>query len=192
MARQANRNRSQTLSLRISPTVRFGLECCANIYKGSMTQVIERALMRLMASTDFDAPDYVESYNDDGKVTLSHIVKLTWHDDEVVRLLRLGLVAPRLLSDTERFIYEVYAGITKYRPNGQHGGDVSFLGQDDVFDGVHGLSDAYKRDGLRFDVEKCREHFHTLKADSEFLFVDPLTQGGSLDVEKPSDFGKFS
>lgn len=167
MARQVKRSRSQTLSLRINPQVRFGLECYANSSKTSMTQVIERSLIKLMNATEYDWPEYLEPISDVPKATLTYIVQFTWHEDEVIKLLRLGLIAPNLLSEGDRFIFDVFTGWTRLAVNNEA---ISFLGTDDVFEGVVGLSADYYLSAHRFNLEKCREHYPRMKAEMPMFF----------------------
>lgn len=162
MARKANRNRSQTLSLRISPIVRFGLECVANNTQTSMTDTIERAVVQSMGALLLSRPSYLASkYEDEGKIKLTDVITIVWHKDEVVRLIRTGILAPSLLSPEEVFVYKVFSGEKKYE---LQGAAVSFEGRGDVFEGEPVIfSDEYNESGPRFDLGKCHEYFEAVK-----------------------------
>ncbi|WP_095051633.1 hypothetical protein [Pseudomonas sp. Irchel s3b2] len=162
MARKVNRSRSQTLSLRISPIVRFGLECVANNTQTSMTNTIERAVVQAMGALLLNRPRYlVAKYEDEGKIRVTDIIELVWHEDEVIRLIRTGILAPSLLSPEDAFIYKIFSGEKKYEFKGEM---VSFGGQGDVFEGEPIVfSDEYFESGLRFDLKKCQEYFEAIK-----------------------------
>jgi len=169
MRRKANRNRSQALSLRISPLMRFGLECIANESKTSMTLTIERALVHAMTALTIKCPEYLSpKYEVDGKVKVSDILALAWDEDEVVRLLRTGVLESRFLSGREQMAYMFFAGKGRYESEGEI---ISFCGEDDVFKNkTHSMSDEYLSNGPRFDVLKCREYFESVKAAFDDYF----------------------
>lgn len=171
MARKVSRNRSQTLSLRISPKVRFGLECLSNDNKTSMTQTIERALVQSMSSSTIECPTSLSSkYSVDGKVRVSDVLALAWSEDDVVRLLRTGILAPRYLTEAEIVLYAVFAGIYKQDFTGVL---TSYRGTFDPFEAEHeSMSESYCDNGPRFDLLKCRKDFESLKERFEFAFLD--------------------
>lgn len=162
MARKANRSRSQTLSLRISPIIRFGLECVANNTQTSMTNTIERAVVQAMGTLWLNHTKYLSSkFEVNGKVKVTDIITLAWHEDEVVRLLRTGILAPSLLSAQELFMYKVFSGEEKYEVQGKR---VAFEGDIDVFEeDPVSLSADYQERGPRFDLARCQDCFETVK-----------------------------
>lgn len=185
MARRPNRNRSKTLSLRMNPHMRYGLECTANMLGGSMTEVIERALLQMMGAIELDRPFLLASSEEDGdKVSLVDVVALTWHEDELVRLLRLGLIAPQLLAEPDRHIFGIFVGATPYGRNIGFGLEQpSFSGNDDVLQGVQGLIPNYQEHVPTFDLEECREHLPGLQESIPGLFAEPAI--------KPELWGSF-
>lgn len=179
MGRKATRNRSQPLSLRINPMVRFGLECVANDSKTSMTQVIERALIHAMGDLKFACPKYLNmKYEVDGKVRLIDIVPLMWDEDEAVRLLRIGVLAPSFLSGREQLAYKFFSGEGGYEFRGE---SISFRGDFDVFkDEASSMSEEYRKSGPRFDLPKCQEYLERVKGVFDSYF--------DLDTNKLAEF----
>jgi len=165
--------------------MRYGLECTANVLGGSMTDVIERALLQLMGTIELDRPFLLAASEGDGdRVTLVDLVALTWHEDEAVRLLRLGLIAPELLSESERLIFDVLVGATRYARSSADGTEEpSFFGNEDVFFGVQGLIPNYAEYVPFFDLQKCRQHLPELQESLPGLFAEPAI--------KPELWGSF-
>ncbi|MBN0832423.1 hypothetical protein JTL90_33575, partial [Pseudomonas aeruginosa] len=98
MVRKPARNRSQTLSLRTSPLTRYTLEKASVVFRQSMTDVIERGVSLLAQKTEYELPQWVLPVEEEETISLFRLVQLTWHDDETIRLLRTGIIAPALLS----------------------------------------------------------------------------------------------
>ena len=161
--------------------MRFGLESCANAFNGSMTQVIEKALLRLMAATDLPRPKVLSG--ESPTAVLADIVSAAWHEEDAIRLIRLGYMAPRLLTEGDRVIFDTFVGATRYFPNGQKGGELSFLGEDDVFAGVVGLSKDYLDHVEKFDLAKCIEHLPSMRENLLFLY-----ENSAIDLDKTTDW----
>ncbi|KJZ46019.1 hypothetical protein VC34_08245 [Pseudomonas fluorescens] len=137
-----------------------------------MTQTIERALVQSMSSLVIDCPAYLSSKTCvDGKVKVSDVLALAWSEDEVVRLIRTGVLAPRFLDVSDYITYAVFAGAQPYPEINER---IYFHGKDDPFENqLSSMSEAYRIEGPRFDLDKCREYFKDVKARMDYAFVDP-------------------
>ena len=81
------------------------------------------------------------------------------------------------------FIFDTFVGATRYFPNGQKGGELSFLGEDDVFAGVVGLSKDYLDHVEKFDLAKCIEHLPSMRENLLFLY-----ENSAIDLDKTTDW----
>lgn len=169
MARKPARNRSQTLSLRTSPVTRYALEKASVVFRQSMTDVIEKGISLLAQDTEFELPKFVLPVDGEKTITLLRLIQLTWHEDEVVRLLRTGIIAPALLSSEEAFAMVVIMKIVPYRMDKSDDGD--WLGEDDPFDGIK-MSDEYYKEWPRFNIEKISKKIDLIKEKSAISEID--------------------
>lgn len=92
-------------------------------------------------------------------------------------------MASRLLTESDFFIFNTFTGATRYFPDGQKGGELSFLGEDDVFVGVSGLSNDYLEHVEKFDLAKCREHFPSMRENLLFLY-----ESSAIDLDKTTEW----
>ncbi len=92
--------KSDALSLRVDPVVRFGLELAARAGKRTVSGVIESAIETLFENTRLKLPDGEE-------FSLRHIVSAIWSPNEVERLVGLGIALPNLLDFDESRMWKV-------------------------------------------------------------------------------------
>ena len=117
---RVNRNRSQTLSLRIQPVVRFALECISNAARSSMTETVEGCVVRALDGLMIEGSDFLNPrYAVDGKIKGADLFPHLWHADSLTRLLKTGVLAPGLLSADDLFAYRVFVGLGRYAPRGE-------------------------------------------------------------------------
>lgn len=169
MSKKPERSRSQTLSLRTNPAMRFALERSSIFFRQSMTDVIERSVSLMMQAEVFDLPECVRPIEDEKTITLQRVVNLTWSDNEIIRLLRTAIVAPALLSSEEVHVVVVLFSIMPFRI-----GDKlkdHFWGDSDPFEGVE-MSDAYYKAWPRFDLDKCAKYLDLIKESAHLSNID--------------------
>ncbi|AYW43000.1 TPA: hypothetical protein ACKPYC_002068 [Pseudomonas aeruginosa] len=188
MVRKPARNRSQTLSLRTSPLTRYTLEKASVVFRQSMTDVIERGVSLLAQKTEYELPQWVLPVEEEETISLFRLVQLTWHDDETIRLLRTGIIAPALLSAEDAFVMICIMKIIPYRI----GDEDSWYGEDDPFEGVQ-MSEAYYKEWPRFNLEKIRHDLDTIKMHSSLSEIDlGLAFRGALgDIRKIQIAGRI-
>lgn len=121
--------RSETLSIRISPRLKAGLQVAANIGKTSMASVIDTTLSEGLEKTFVKAeevhPRLLERFGaQGGTVQLSKVMEEIWTDEPFLLTLRLYLLLPSGLTDREFLM-----ATTVFK-------DETFAGVDDVFEGA--------------------------------------------------------
>ncbi|WP_033387940.1 hypothetical protein [Pseudomonas psychrophila] len=183
MPKKPERSRSQTLSLRMKPSMRFALERSSIFFRQSMTDVIERSVSLAIQAEIFDLPECVRPLENEKTITLQRVINLTWSDNEIIRLLRMGIVAPALLSTEEAHVVVVFFNIVPFSI-GDKTKD-NFWGASDPFEGVQ-MSDSYYKNWPRFDLEKCGKYLDSIKEASEFSTIDLglVFRGGLGDIRR--------
>ena len=106
MAKPApNRAKAETLSLRISPNLKFGLELLSRLEERSLTTEVEKALGELFDRTMVDVSylgtGTVENNGRFEEVCFSEIMTLIYSIDAPTRLMRTAVLLPRTLTQRE-------------------------------------------------------------------------------------------
>lgn len=139
--------KSATVTIRLTPKMRFGLELMARRHHDSVQEIMQRAINDLFASThegllvDLCRP---EDEVAEGLFAPVNILNAVWSESAAERLANLALLCPELLNTPERRIW------AKVREN------------DRYWKADEG-SEARKLDDL--DVEKLEEDWLTLITD---------------------------
>lgn len=94
--------KTETLTLRLDPKIKYTIELMARIKRQSITSVIEDAVDA--AALDLDTPVTIEGERK--QMSLSFAVGEFWSTDEVVRFINLCAFMPELLTYEEQRIWE--------------------------------------------------------------------------------------
>lgn len=168
--------RSETLSIRISPRLKAGLQVAANIGKTSMASVIDTTLSTGLEKTFVKAEDIhprlLERFGAvDGKVQLAKVIQEIWTDEPFLLTLRLYLLLPSGLTDRE---FLMATAVFK---------DETFAGVDDVFEGA-------AMPGLSYpliDLGRAQLEQGELASYADYLSHESQRPGTGLHVE----YGQF-
>ena len=101
--------RDSVFTVRLPARLRFGLELTARLNNEPMTDVVVRALSDGLSSDNGGL--FVELPGEELPVFL---LPKVWDERESVRLVKLALVYPSLLSTTERRVWEAIRAEDKY------------------------------------------------------------------------------
>ena len=101
--------RDSVISVRIPARLRFGLELTARLYNEAMTDVIVRALDDALTSENGGL--FVRLR---GQSLPVNLLPRVWDEREAVRLVKLALVYPALLSLKESKVWEAVRASDKY------------------------------------------------------------------------------
>lgn len=93
--------KSEVIAVRLTPKMRIALELNARLKHRSMAQTVERALERFLANTDEGL--FAPSASGEVRNVLADV----WSVSPVVRLVRLAVCYPSLLSYEEQAIWEL-------------------------------------------------------------------------------------
>lgn len=98
-----SRNKSEVITLRINPKVKFGLELMARLHNRSVAQTVEMAIFRLLRDP-FDGMQHTRdvAYDRD-------IIDKLWSPHRGERLLRMVLEHRELLSYEEELVWNKMA-----------------------------------------------------------------------------------
>ena len=94
--------KTETLTLRLDPKIKFTIELMARIRRQSVTSVIEAAVEAF--SVDLDTPVVIEGKRE--VWSLSHVVSEFWSTDDVARFINMCAFMPELLTYEEQRIWE--------------------------------------------------------------------------------------
>jgi len=136
------RAKSESLMLRLIPRHKFALDLIARRRQQNMTRVIEYAIEKLI---DSPSGDLVIRREPDGEPI--NIFQALWHEDEVVRFVRLAQMYPGLLRPAEEAAWdEINANPKRY---------------------FHMIEVDYPETGPttspgEIDIDKVRAHWHEL------------------------------
>lgn len=141
--------KSATVTIRLTPKMRFGLELMSRRHHDSVQEIMQRAINDLFGSThegllvDLCRP---EDEVAEGLFAPVNILNAVWSESAAERLANLALLCPELLNTPERRIWAKVMESDSYW-KADDGGE------------------ARKRDAL--DVGKLEEDWETLSADGE-------------------------
>lgn len=104
-----SRNKSEVITIRINPKLKFGLELMARLHNRSVAQTVEMAIQRVLE----DPFDGIQNLRD-VRYERDLIEKL-WSPHRGERLLRMVLTHPELLSYEEEVLWHklTRAGVTE-------------------------------------------------------------------------------
>lgn len=168
MAKQApNRAKAETLSLRISPDLKFGLELLAKIEERSLTTEVEKALKELFGNTRIDV-SYLDIENN-GRIPelyFDYLLEAIYSPDAPTRLIRTAVAFPYLLSQRERVIIELIS----------RDPDETFAGDDWQFFALapeyselqNDLDERFRREHYAFNMSRIRKNWSLLNDAAEF------------------------
>lgn len=94
--------KTETLTLRLDPKIKYTIELMARIKRQSITSVIETAIEA--AAFELDTPVLVEGKRETW--SLSNAVSEFWSTDQVARFINLCAFMPELLTYDEQRIWE--------------------------------------------------------------------------------------
>lgn len=108
---QPNRVKAETLSLRISPDLKYGLELISRIEENSLTSQVEKALRELFATArmsyeylgESDIPSEIPHH----EIYFAEILQIVMSIDAPTRLLRTAILLPYTLSQKDQAILEL-------------------------------------------------------------------------------------
>jgi len=108
---QPNRVKAETLSLRISPDLKYGLELISRIEENSLTSQVEKALRELFATTrmsyeylgESERPSEIPNHD----IYFAEILQLVMSIDAPTRLMRTAILLPYTLSQKDQAILEL-------------------------------------------------------------------------------------
>lgn len=109
-----NRVKAETLSLRISPNLKFGLELLARMEERSLTTEVEKALGELFDRTPVDSNflggTIVGSSNKYPEISFFSVLMLIYTLDAPTRLVRTAILLPRTLTQRDLAILDLVSG----------------------------------------------------------------------------------
>ena len=91
--------KTESLTVRLDPKVKFGLELMSRLQNRTVTGVVEWALTAAMTRATINP-------RDEESATVTAILDEVWSTDEPLRLVRLAFRAPNLLTYEELRIWE--------------------------------------------------------------------------------------
>lgn len=108
---QPNRVKAETLSLRISPDLKYGLELISRIEENSLTSQVEKALRELFATArmtyeylgESDRPSEIQNAD----IYFSEILQIVMSIDAPTRLMRTAILLPYTLNQKDQAILEL-------------------------------------------------------------------------------------
>lgn len=104
-----SRNKSEVITIRINPKLKFGLELMARLHNRSVAQTVEMAIQRVLE----DPFDGIQNLRN---VRYEHdLIDKLWSPHRGERLLRMVLTHPELLSYEEEVLWNklTRAGVTE-------------------------------------------------------------------------------
>lgn len=91
--------RSNVVTLRVTPKMRWGLELLAKQRGETLTEVVIHAVDRLFRDTD------VGLVRAAGQPAELDLLDQTWAPEECERVVRLAMACPELLDDRQRYLW---------------------------------------------------------------------------------------
>lgn len=102
--------KTETLTLRLDPKIKYTIELIARIKRQSITSVIEAAIESV--SFDLDTPVVMEGKREIW--SLANAVSEFWSTDQVARFINLCAFMPELLTYEEQRIWETIKATPKF------------------------------------------------------------------------------
>ena len=127
---QPNRTKAETLSLRVAPDLKFGLELLSRIEDRSLTTIVERSLRELFLMKEIKISEFGNLQLAQDKYPPVHYAELLtfiWSVDGPTRLFRAGVLFPSVLSVKDMSLMDIIFGDPYFKgtdkiefPSGNH------------------------------------------------------------------------
>lgn len=164
---QPNRVKAETLSLRISPELKFGLELLSRIEERSLTTQVERALKELfngVRMNDSYLGDYTFAYPISDELYFLDVLDLIYSVDTPTRLVRTAIMMPSTLSQRDAAILSLIHETSE------------FFGEDKVYfalpadeeDLLMALTENYFRNKQPLDMKSIRKNWAKINETIDF------------------------
>jgi hypothetical protein len=95
--------RSEVISVRLDPKLRFGAELAARTQRRTLSSLIEWAVEFALKTIKMRDPRFFN----DPDITLSEALDLVWDVDETDRFLKLAMYYPELLTFEEQVLWKL-------------------------------------------------------------------------------------
>jgi hypothetical protein len=92
--------RTNVITLRVTPKVRFGLELLAHERSETLTQVVTWAVESMFGTEHIGLLRYAA-----GESRATRVLDRVWSPDEHERVVRLGVYFPELMSDRQTYLW---------------------------------------------------------------------------------------
>ncbi|MDF3192459.1 hypothetical protein [Pseudomonas paracarnis] len=181
MAKAApNRAKAETLSLRISPDLKFGLELFSRMEERSLTTEVEKALGELFDRTTvergFLGVTIVGCKKQYREVCFSEVVALIYTVDAPTRLLRTAILLPRTLSQKDFAILELVSNNSAFLGDSKNVFSATY-GHDEL---LKDILDEYYRFNKPLNIKALRKNWAKINEVVDFAlehghYPDDLT-----------------
>ncbi|WP_370601063.1 hypothetical protein [Pseudomonas nitroreducens] len=149
------RNRTEMLSLRLTPHLRAGLEVMAALRKANLSKTIASALSAALEREKVPMPNILRG---SAEMTLDKLLELIWSEDEMLFKLRMYYVLPEGLATGDHDAIAVVV-------SNQH----LFSGSTNIFWGQSENVLPANQDVPTFDIEKIRDSWRMLRRYVDFV-----------------------
>lgn len=102
--------KTETLTLRLDPKIKYTIELIARIKRQSITSVIESAIEA--SAFDLDTPVVIDGKRETW--SLSNVVSEFWSTDNVAKFINMCAFMPELLNYDEQRIWETIKATPKF------------------------------------------------------------------------------
>jgi len=170
MAKAApNRVKAETLSLRISPNLKFGLELLSRMEERSLTTEVEKALGELFDRTPVDANflggTVVGNANNYPEVSFYSVLMLIYTLDAPTRLIRTAILLPRTLTQRDHVILDLVSGNPDFYAKSADYFPSNTMHQDLVRE----LTEEYLRHENPLDIKALRRNWSKINEVVDFV-----------------------
>lgn len=114
--------KTEVLSIRIDPRVKYGLELLSRLQRRSTTGVVEWAIQSAFQSEIFEPANEYR-----GETRLEEVMDELWHINDIERIVALALRKEQLLTYEESRIWKVLSSTPAFWTKKQHRDFDSFL-----------------------------------------------------------------
>lgn len=169
MAKQSKQKRTEALSIRITPDLKYALSLLSNIYGLTISTIIENMLETALEHINIDRNIvYGEiKYNINGAINIKNILKLVVNPNPIITRLRLFYILPSGLTEKEKFISEA---IVK---------SAIFYGKQSIFKPKYSVDNT---EIPNIDLEKITEHEEMLSNYAEFMMHNSQRPDGGIPI----------
>ncbi|MDF0734184.1 hypothetical protein P0Y43_26215 [Pseudomonas entomophila] len=110
---QSSRTKAETLSLRVAPDLKFGLDLLSRLEDRSLTTIVERSLRDLFLVKEIKITEFGDTKLDPEKYQSAHFAELLmfiWSVDGPTRLFRTAILFPSILSVKDMSLFDLIFG----------------------------------------------------------------------------------